>query len=71
MFSSARALIILAIIVALSLVALWIYRAGGEGVTNAVERRNNDAANQSDRARSDYDRCLDGGGVWNSAAGKC
>lgn len=71
MFSSARALAILAIIVALSLVALWIYRAGGEGVTNSIERQNNEAASRADQGALDYDACRDAGRVWDFRASKC
>ncbi|WP_162137863.1 hypothetical protein [Sinorhizobium fredii] len=50
---------------------LEIREDGAESVKNAIERQNNEAASQSDARRSDYDRCLDGGGVWDFGAGQC
>ncbi|NSY17279.1 hypothetical protein [Neorhizobium sp. AL 9.2.2] len=51
--------------------ATWIYHAGGESKLNSIERQNNEAGNQSDRARGDYDVCIDGGRVWDFGSGKC
>lgn len=64
------------IIATVSIVAIlaafgWVYRKGGQGALVGVERQNNDAAHQSDRARSDYDVCVDGGGVFDFGARKC
>lgn len=54
---------------------IWLYadiRAdGARDVTSKIERQNNDARNAADDARSAYDRCLDGGGLWNFGAGRC
>jgi type II secretory pathway pseudopilin PulG len=66
-----RYLPLLIIIIALGLAALWVYQRGAEDVRNATERQNNAAGNQSDDARSRYDLCVDGGGVWDYGSGKC
>ena len=54
---------------------IWLYteirNQGAEGVRFSIERQNNDARNAADDARSAYDRCLDGGGLWNFGAGRC
>ncbi|GLR55121.1 hypothetical protein KYK30_31715 [Shinella yambaruensis] len=61
--------------VAIAGALIWLYaeiRAGGaRDITSKFERRNNDARNAADDARSAYDRCLDGGGLWNFGAGRC
>ena len=54
---------------------IWLYAEirdqGAESVRNSIERQNNDARNAADNGRSAYDRCLDGGGLWNFGAGRC
>lgn len=54
---------------------IWLYveirDQGADAVRNAVERQNNAAGSTADDARSACDRCLDGGGVWDSGAGRC
>ncbi len=62
------AFLILAIILA---VGAWLYRSGGDGVRNAFERQNNEAATRADEGALDYDACRDAGRVWNFGAGKC
>ena len=49
----------------------WVYRKGGEGALNGVERQNNEAAGQSDRARARYDHCVERGGLYDFSTGKC
>lgn len=71
MFSSTRAILILAIIVALSLAVLWIYRAGGDSVRTSLERQNNAAASRADQGALDYDACRDAGRLWDFRAGRC
>ena len=61
--------------VAAAAALIWLYteirNQGAEGVRFSIERQNNDARNAADDARSAYDRCLDGGGLWNFGAGRC
>ncbi|MBB4185812.1 hypothetical protein GGE07_002462 [Sinorhizobium terangae] len=59
------------VLAAIAWVVLEIREDGAESVKQAIERQNNEAAHQSDAGRSDYDRCLDGGGVWDFGAGRC
>lgn len=65
--------IILGVAVAAALI--WLYADirdhGAESVRTSMERQNNEAGNAADDARSAYDRCLDGGGLWNFRAGRC
>jgi hypothetical protein len=56
---------------AVAWVAFQIREDGAQSVKQAIERQNNEAASQADTGRSDFDRCLDGGGLWDFAAGKC
>lgn len=51
--------------------SLWLYRKGGEGVINSIERQNNEAARRADESALDYDACRDAGRVWDFRAGKC
>ncbi|WLR92195.1 hypothetical protein [Shinella zoogloeoides] len=54
---------------------IWLYAEirgeGARSVTSKIERQNNEARNAADDARSAYDRCLDGGGLWNFGASRC
>lgn len=59
------------VLAALTWAVLQIREDGAESVKQAIERQNYEAASQSDARRGDYDRCLDGGGVWDFGAGKC
>ena len=63
----------LAILGVIAGAAAWIYNQGGESVQIKIERQDNEAGNASDKARSDYDRCVhpDSGGVYDYATGKC
>ncbi|MFK0273628.1 hypothetical protein ACIQUG_08130 [Ensifer sp. NPDC090286] len=44
---------------------------GAQSVTTKIERQNNASGDAASNARSDFDLCLDRGGVWNYGAGKC
>lgn len=66
-----RIFVTCAVIIALVVVATGIWQDGADSVRTAVERQNNASGDQSDSARSDFDLCVDGGGVWNYRAGKC
>lgn len=59
------------ILAALAWAVIEIRQDGAQSFKNSIERQNNEAAGQSDTARSNYDRCLDGGGLWNFGAGRC
>lgn len=54
-----------------SLVVYAIRKDAEQDLATKIERQNNEAASKSDTARSNYDICLDGGGLWNFRAGKC
>lgn len=71
MSGSIRILGVFLLAAAILAVALWIYRAGGEGVSNSIERQNNEAARRADESALDYDACRDAGRVWDFGAGKC
>ncbi|HEV7434614.1 MAG TPA: hypothetical protein VGO22_07060, partial [Pseudorhizobium sp.] len=60
MFSSPRIIGALAILVILTLVVGWIWDKAGDDALNKIERQNNEAGDQSDRARDRYDLCVDG-----------
>ena len=61
--------------VAIAGALIWLYAEirdqGADAVRTSIERQNNDARNAADDARSAYDRCLDAGGVFDFASGKC
>ena len=71
MLSTPRIIGLLAIIAVLGAAVVWIYREGGEDVRNSIERQNNEAGDISDRARTEFDMCLDSGGVWSNSTRKC
>lgn len=71
MSSSIRIVGVFLLAAAIVAVALWIYRAGGEGVSNSIERQNNEAARRAHEGALDYDACRDAGRVWDFRAGKC
>ena len=71
MSSTLRIIVIFAIVTTIIGAATWLYNAGGAGTLNSIERQNNEAGNASDRARSAYDVCIDGGRVWDFGSGKC
>ncbi|MBP2462068.1 MULTISPECIES: hypothetical protein [unclassified Rhizobium] len=71
MSSTLRIIVIFAIVTAIIGAATWFYNAGGAGALNTIERQNNEAGEQSDRARSAYDVCIDGGRLWDFRSGKC
>ena len=61
----------LLLIAAVAFAVLQIREEAARSVTQTIERQNNEAALQSAARRSDFDRCLDGGGLWNFGAGEC
>lgn len=63
-----------AALAAVALIAAVIFLVDRRATDRALEnteRQNNAAGNESERARSAYDVCVDGGGVWNYRAGQC
>lgn len=60
-------------VVSLAIVSagLWFWREAGNSTLIKIERQNNVSGDKSDSARSDYDRCIDGGGVYVNRTGKC
>ncbi|TCR01053.1 hypothetical protein EDF70_10558 [Neorhizobium sp. JUb45] len=71
MFSTPRALVLVAIIVIISVIVFAIYRAGGDSVRTSTERQNNAAASRADQGALDYDACRDAGRLWDFRAGRC
>ncbi|KQW62848.1 MULTISPECIES: hypothetical protein [unclassified Ensifer] len=59
------------VLAAITWTVLELRADGARSVTSAIERQNNAAAHSAGDARSDYDLCLDRGGVWDFAASKC
>ena len=68
---TARLVIALAVLLVLTGLAVWIYQQGGETVRTSIERLNNASGDKSDQARAGYDRCVDGGGMYDFATGQC
>lgn len=52
-------------------VAAEIKHAGRMAERERIERENDDAGDNADRARGDYDECIANGGVFNFATRKC
>jgi hypothetical protein len=71
MFTTPRLIVAGAVLLALISSAVWFWRQAGDSVLTKIERQNNASGDQSDSARTDYDRCVDGGGVWLNRTGKC
>ncbi|WP_060530095.1 MULTISPECIES: hypothetical protein [unclassified Ensifer] len=44
---------------------------GARSVITKIERQNDASGDAASNARSDFDLCLDRGGVWDYGAGKC
>ena len=71
MLTTPRILGALGILLVLVLIAGWFWKQAGDDVRQSVERQNNEAGDQSDRARSDYDACIDAAGLYDFGAHKC
>lgn len=52
-------------------IVVEIREDGAQSVTTKIERQNNEAASRAHSKRTDYDSCLDAGGLWNFGAGEC
>lgn len=53
---------------------LWhhnIYAAGENAERGKIERQNQGAKDDADRAGARVDECFNAGGVWNDGTGKC
>ena len=68
---SLRTIALIGALAALIYVVWSLVDLGGDRERNRVERQNNEAANEADTHRLDYDACVDGGFVWDFAAGEC
>jgi len=44
---------------------------GAQSVKNSIERQNNEAAQNADFTRLDFDGCVGDDKLWNFGAGKC
>lgn len=56
-------------LLAIALFIGWLWSAAGDATRNQVERQNNEAAKNSDDARSGFDACPVG--LWDFASGRC
>lgn len=68
---SGGAVMALAAVALIAAVIFLVDRRATDRALEDVERQNNEAADQSDRARGAYVVCIDGGGLWDYGAGKC
>ncbi|AHK42205.1 hypothetical protein OV14_0040 [Ensifer adhaerens OV14] len=59
------------VLAAITWAILEIREDGAQSFRASIERQNNASATSAGDARSDYDLCLDRGGVWDFAASKC
>lgn len=71
MSGSVRIVGLFLLVAAIFSAALWLYRAGGEGISNSIERHNNEAARRADEGALGYDACRDAGKLWDFRTGKC
>lgn len=53
----------------ITLIVGWLWKAAGDEVRNQVERQNNAAGNNADRARSDFDACP--AVLWDFETSRC
>ncbi|AFH19709.1 hypothetical protein F406_gp106 [Agrobacterium phage 7-7-1] len=58
-----------AVVLALVGVAFWLHRQGGESIRTEIEKKDTQAGNRSDEARSRFDLCP--AGKWDFGRAKC
>lgn len=59
-------------VVALAIgIAATIFRFGGESAVADINETNREAQDEADQASSVFERCIDGGGLFDFATGKC
>ncbi len=56
---------------AITWLVIEIRRDAAEDYKSSIERKNNASGDAASDARSNFDLCLDRGGVWDYGAGKC
>jgi hypothetical protein len=56
---------------ALGLLVTWIWQDGADDARRAVERQNNEAVSNADLAGLSRRECVDAGGVFDFATGRC
>ncbi|WP_143348327.1 hypothetical protein [Ensifer adhaerens] len=59
------------VLAAITWLVVEIRRDATEDYKSSIERQNNASGDAASDARSDFDLCLDRGGVWDYGAGKC
>lgn len=65
-------LTLIALSASAALTVVYLLRKdAADSVRQAIERQNHAAGDQSDIARSEFDRCADRGWVWSFRTGKC
>lgn len=60
-----------AIITAIGLLLYMVRENGKTTALQNIERQNNEAATDANKAALDFDACIDAGGLWNYGSGKC
>jgi hypothetical protein len=55
----------------LALAITTIHRLGRESVEAEINQQNQEAGDAADQASSVFERCIDGGGVFDFATGEC
>jgi hypothetical protein len=56
---------------AILFIVQMIRNDGAQSVKNKIERQNNEAAQNADIARLDFDDCVGNDKLWNFASGRC
>ncbi len=69
-FGPYLALVVAAVIFIAAFISI-VDRNAVERVRASIERQNNASGDLSDRDRSSFSDCLDGGGVWHYGARNC
>ncbi|WP_158525035.1 hypothetical protein [Phaeobacter inhibens] len=67
----ARLILIGLAAMAIFAVAASIYGLGRESVEAEINQLNQEAGDAADQASSVFERCIDGGGVFDFATGQC
>ena len=60
------------VVIALAVgIAATIFRLGSESAVADINETNREAQDEADQASSVFERCIDGGGLFDFATGKC
>ncbi|VVT34338.1 hypothetical protein [Rhizobium sp. EC-SD404] len=71
MLALSRIIIAAVAVFALGLLVTWIRQDGADDSRRAVEKQNNEAINNADLAGLTRRECVDAGGVYDFATGRC